>query len=125
MQICLSKNYPKNLFEALQLLHRLHMTSHFTFHWDITLKDEDSNKTVVFLFDSSAKGLDQTTEEYFQKGYKVFAFKKKPKERFDLFEFSFTVLNLWDKILLMVKNEDAPFIVTYKYKGKRLKKVKE
>jgi hypothetical protein len=125
MQVCLSENYPKDLFEALQILHRLHTTRHFTFHRGANLTGENSSKTVVFLFDCSLKGLDHTTEEYFQKGYKVFAFKKKPKERIDLFEFSFTVLNLWEKILLMVKSEDPPFIVTYRYKGKGLKKVKE
>ena len=125
MQICLSKNYPKNLFQSLQLLHELQTNRHFTFHWDKKLTDEDSGKTVVFIFDSSIKGLDNTTEEYFQKGYKVFAYKQKPKERIDLFEFSFTVLNLWDKILELLKSQDSPFIVTYKYKSKGLKKVKE
>lgn len=65
-----------------------------------------------------------TTEEYFQKGYKVFAFKKKSKERIDLFEFSFTVLDLWHKILAAINGESTPFIYTYKYKEKRLKKVK-
>lgn len=124
MQICLSKNYPKTLYQALQLLHQLQSTGHFTFYWDKILTDEDSGKTVVFIFDSSVKGLDNTTEEYFTKGYKVFAFKKKPKERIDLFEFSFTVLNLWTDILDRIHSENSPFIFTYSYKSRKLKKAK-
>lgn len=123
MQICLSKNYPKNLFQALQLLHALHTTRHFTFHWDKNLTNEDAKKTVVFLFDNSVKGLDNTTQEYFQRGYKVFAFKKKPGERIDLYEFSFTVLNLWEKILNTLSADDTPFVCVYKYKSKGLKKI--
>jgi hypothetical protein len=124
MRVYLDNNYPKNLAEALQLLHRLQVPQDFeivrTQHFDETNIDN----SVVFLFDRSKKGIDIVTEKHFEAGYKVIAFKISSTDTIDFFKLSLITLKLWPNILDLIGQVKEPFIFTYNYKGKSLTKVK-
>jgi hypothetical protein len=125
MEICLEQNYPKNLVLALELIHKIDFsTNDVKIHWDKKLSEDDSSSTVVFLFDKGKRNLDFTTEQYFEKGFKVFAFKMATADALNPFELSLTVLSLWKKIVAAIKEEKSAFVYTYGYQGVRLKKVK-
>lgn len=108
---------------ALQLIHQLQnpvqldisRTMHF---------DEPDNNTAVFVFDRSKKGIDIVTEKHFEAGYKVFAFRLNSVDKIDLYQLSMTVITLWPKVIEVLNAETAPFIFTYNYTGKTLKRVR-
>ena len=125
MQICLEQNYPKNLVSALQLIHKINSSSQdIQIHWDKKLTESDSATTVVFLFDRGKRNLDLTTEWYYEKGFKVFAFKSSSADKLNPFELSLTILGMWRKILGIINVTKSPFVVTYTYQGKSLYKAK-
>jgi hypothetical protein len=123
MQICLEQNYPKNLVLALELIHKIDISAKdIEIYWDKKLTDADAKSTIVFLFDKGKRNLDITTERYFEKGFRVIAFKM--PETFTPFELSLTVLSLWRKILDAIQKAESPFVITYRYKGTKLYKIK-
>jgi hypothetical protein len=125
MQICLEQNYPKNLVAALELLHKIDIsTKDVKIHWDKKLTEQDSDSTVVFIFDKGKRTLDFTTEQYFEKGFRVFAFKMATADTLNPFELSLTVLGLWRRVMNIINEEKRPFIYTYSYKGTRMNKKK-
>ncbi len=124
MKVLFDANYPKYLVNALQLVHQLDTKELFAIsYWQ--KEQQTSEDSVVFIFDRSKKGLDITTLKCYEAGYKVFAFKLPAKEKIDLFNFSLTVLNIWPKVLETVTDKQKPFIYTYRYGGRKLKKVVE
>lgn len=125
MQICLEQNYPKNLVLALQSIHKIDISnSGVQILWNKPLTEEDSKSTIVFLFDKGKRNLDFTTQEYFAKGFRVFAFKMATADKINPFDLSLTVLSLWRKVLSVIQEEQSPFVYTYGYKGFKLSKIK-
>lgn len=125
MQICLEQNYPKNLVLALELIHKVDIsTKDIKIHWDKKLTETDADSSVVFIFDKGKRALDFTTEQYFEKGFRVFAFKMATADSLNPFELSLTVLGLWRKVINIIDEEKRPFIYTYGYKALRLNKKK-
>lgn len=125
MQILFQPGHPKYLIEALQLIHKLNKKDAYKIAlFEKQLNEIKFKNPVVFLFDSGKKKPEITTIKYFEDGYKVFAFKYS-KEPMNMFDFSLTILNLWPKVLEVIKVENKPFVYTYKCGGKRLKKVIE
>lgn len=124
MNVLFDKNYPKYLVDALQLIHKLD-TQHLyrICYWE-KKNEKSKDNPIVFILDRGKKGLDITTMKHYEAGYRVFAFKLNSTQKIDLFNFSLTVLNLWPKVLEAVKVEESPFIYTYKYGGRKLRKVK-
>ena len=123
-KVYLDTQYPKNLEKALQLLHELQYPKNIevirTNHFD----NPGADYPVIFLFDRTKKGLDIITEKHFEAGYRVFAFKSKLVEKFDVFELSLSVLTLWPRIMDTINEEKIPFIFTYKYSGSKLIRAK-
>lgn len=125
MQICLEQNYPKNLVLALQLIHKIDPSSQdIQIYWDKALTEADSTTTVVFLFDKGKRNIDLTTEWYYEKGFRVFAFKLSSVDKLDPFQLSLTILRIWRKVLGIIKGTESPFVVTYTYQGKSLFKAR-
>lgn len=122
--VYLHNNYPKNLAEALQLLHNLQFPKQFEIVRTGHFSDEIPPGSVLFLFDRNKKGIDIITEKHFEAGHKIFAFKQNLVQRFDFFRLTLTVLHFWPKIIKVIKEEEQPFIITYKYLDSTLKKVK-
>ena len=120
MKVYLDTNYPKNLAEALQLIHELQRPAKYEI---IRTQQFDEIESVVFLFDRSKRGLDIVTEKHYKAGYKVIAFKLASTESIDLFKLSISTLKLWPTILNIITGANKPFILTYSYKGSSLKKV--
>lgn len=120
----LDANYPKNLAEALILIHKLETPQNFEVIRTQQFDENDISNSVVFLFDRSKRGIDIVTEKHYQAGYKVIAFKLSSTARIDFFKLSLTTLKLWPKILNTIAETSNPFIFTYSYKGKTLNMVK-
>lgn len=124
MRLYLDTNYPKNLTEALRLIHETQQPAEYEIIRTQSFDESDVHQTVVFLFDKSKKGIDVVTQKHFEFGYRVFALKITSKERFDFFELSLTIIRMWPKILDTIKSEKNPFVFTYNYKGTSLKKAR-
>ncbi len=124
MRVYLDTNYPKNLAEALQLIHDLQYPKSVEIIRTQKFEESDISNSVVFLFDRSKKGLDVVTEKHYEAGYKVFAFKLSSTDRIKFFELSLSILRLWPRILYTIEQETEPFIFTYTYNGKSLTKAK-
>lgn len=124
MKLYLDTNYPKNLAEALQLIHKLETPQNFEVIRTQQFDENDISNSVVFLFDRSKRGIDIVTEKHYKAGYKVIAFKLSSTARIDFFQLSLTTLKLWPKILNIITEENNAFIFTYSYNGKSLNKIK-
>jgi len=124
MRVYLDNNYPKNLAEALQLIHGLQYPRKFEIIRTQQFDESDITNSVVFLFDRSKKGLDIVTEKHYESGYKIFAFKSHSTDKIDLFELSLCILKLWPRILTTIVEETEPYVYTYNYNGKSLVKAK-
>ena len=125
MKVLFDRNYPKYLVDALQLIHTLDTTQLCSIrYWEKQDENETTNP-VVFILDRSRQGLDVTTLKHYEAGYRVFAFKLPGKQKIDLFNFSLTVLSLWPKVLDTVKADEKPFVFTYKYGGRKLRRAIE
>ena len=123
MKLYLDTNYPKNLAEALQLIHKLETPQNFEILRTQQFDENDASNSVVFLFDRSKRGIDIVTEKHYKAGYKVIAFKLSSTARIDFFQLSLTTLKLWPKILNTITEESNAFIFTYSYNGKTLNKI--
>jgi hypothetical protein len=125
MDILFEKTHPKNLVEALQLVHQTDESGGFTLsYYDKSIDDSKLKQPVLLLFDYSKKGLEITTEELFKLGYRIFAMKTRREEKLDLFKLSLTILAIWPRIIDTIRGESSPFVCTYKYGGHKLSRVK-
>jgi hypothetical protein len=124
IKVYLDNNYPKNLAEALQLVHRIQIPHQFNVVRTQSFEEVEAVRQIVFLFDRSKKGIDIVTEKHYELGYRVFAFKLSSTDQIDLFQLSLVTLKLWPKILSTIYETPDPFVVTYNYQGKNLTKVK-
>lgn len=124
IQIYLDCNYPKNLVEALQLIHKLQVPNGFTITRTQQFEEKNISNKVVFLFDTGKRGIDVVTEKHYEAGFKVFAFKLNSTEHIDFFQLSLSTIHLWPKMLNAISEEKKPFVFTYNYNGTRLTKAK-
>jgi hypothetical protein len=117
MKVYLDTNYPKNLAEALQLIHNLQEPKEVDVIRSQQLDENNESDSVVFLFDRSKRGLDITTEKHFEAGYKVFAFRLSSTEKINLYRLCLVTLKLWPKFLETIASINKPFITVYNYNG--------
>lgn len=121
MNFLFEKSHPKDLVDALRKVHELDVNRGVTLSfYDKTVNDQQLIKPVLFLFDYKKKGLDVTTEKYFQSGYGIIALKTDHEEKLNFFELSITLLGLWPKILKVASECNHPFVFTYRFKGQKL-----
>lgn len=124
MVVYLDNNYPKNLAEALKLLHELQQPQDYKIIRTQNIENVDVKNSVLFLFDKSKKGLDIVTDKHFEAGFKVFAFKLNSTDAINFFQLTLMTLRLWPKVLYTLNEENKPFVYTFNYNGQRLTKVK-
>ena len=124
MEVYFDNNYPKNLPDALSLLHELNQSQIFKIIRTQNIENIDKRQSVIFLFDNSKKGLSIVTDKHFEEGYKVFAFKLNSADVINLFQLTLMTLKLWPKILNTINEETNPFVYTFNYNGKYLTKVR-
>ena len=118
MIIYIDENYPKVLVEMLTRLHTLPNNHNFEIVYRTDFDNVKHNKPCVFLFDQSIKRLDLTTQQYYNDGLKVFAFKLLPKTKNDPFEFTLVVLSLWPKFIKYMIKDDSPFVCSFTSTGR-------
>ncbi len=124
MQIHIDQNYPKNLVEALKALHTMQRDEKIEILWNSDLSKIDIQSSIIFLFDSGRKGLDAATEIHFKTGFKVVVFKRHSTKEFDFFNLSLTVLRLWPQLIEEIIEKKDPYVFSYRYRSKKLKKVR-
>lgn len=124
MQIHIDQNYPRNLAEALKILHAMQGTEKVEILWNSDLSKVDSKNSIIFLFDTGRKSLDIATEIHFRAGYRVVAFRRHSTKNFDFFNLSLTVLRLWPQFIEEVIEEKQPYVFAYRYRSKKMKKVR-
>jgi hypothetical protein len=115
-------NYPKNLAEALKLVHNLDESQKYSIQRTQEIGNINKENSIVFLIDSSKKGLDIVIDKHYEEGYKIFAFKLKSTDSLNIFHLTLRTLRLWPIILQTIEKETNPFVYTFKYNGKNLKK---
>src|ERR1700724_2639983 len=99
VKVYLDTQYPKNLAEALELLHQMQYPKEYEIIRTSNFEDAYTENSVFFLFDRTKKGIDIITEKHFDLGYRIFAFKKNLVTKLDVFQLSLSVLNLWPKVM--------------------------
>ncbi|HZK92907.1 MAG TPA: hypothetical protein VFC67_01770 [Prolixibacteraceae bacterium] len=124
MELYFDLNYPKNLADALKLLHNLDETQEISIQRTMQIDNIDKENSIVFLVDSAKKGLDIPIVKHFEDGYKVIAFKMKSSNSLDLFRLTLMTLSLWPKILQAISNETTPFVYTFTYAGTKITKMR-
>ena len=123
MVVYLDNNYPKNLAEALRLLHELQQPQDFEIIRTQDIENVDVKNSVIFLFDKSKKGLDIITDKHFEAGFKVFAFKLNSTDAINFFQLTLMTLRLWPKVLYTINEENNPFVYTFNYNGNVLQRL--
>lgn len=124
MEVYFDLNYPKNLAEALKLVHTLDESKNLSIQRTQLIENIDKENSIVFLVDSAKRGIDIVIDKHFEDGYRVFAFKLKSANSIDLFRLTLMTLSLWPKILQTVSKESNPFVYTFNYNGKCLTKAR-
>jgi hypothetical protein len=125
MEILFEKTHPKNLVEALKLVHQTDESQSFSLsYYDKSIDDSKLKQPVLLMFDYNKKGLEATTEELYKLGFRIFAMKTKREEKLDFFQLSLTILSIWPKIIDTIAGNNSPFVCTYRYGGHKLKRVK-
>lgn len=124
MELYFDLNYPKNLAEALKLLHSLDDSQNISIQRTQQIDNIDKENSIIFLVDSAKRGIDIAIDKHFEDGYRVFAFKLNSANSINLFQLTLMTLKLWPKILNTLNKETNPFIYTFNYNGKQLTKVK-
>src|SRR4051812_19188966 len=126
MQILFEKTHPRDLVEALKIVHQTDEEQLFSLsYYDKSIDDSKLEQPILLMFDYNKRGLEATTEELYKSGFRIFALKTKRENKLDFFELSLTILALWPKFLAIAKENERSFIYTYKYRGNRLTKVKQ
>jgi hypothetical protein len=118
--VFIDNNYPKNLITALQLIHQIQIPMEFNIQR--TQQFDEMEHPVVFLFDKGKKGLDIVTEKHFESGFRIFAFKFYAAKKLYIFQLSPNISSFWPAMLNIIKQETSPFVFTYGYSRKSLKK---
>jgi hypothetical protein len=124
MEVYFDLNYPKNLAEALKLVHNLDESKNLSIQRTQLIEDIDKENSIVFLIDSAKRGIDIVIDKHFEDGYRVFAFKLNSTDDINFFQLTLMTLKLWPKILHTVSEETDPFVYTFNYNGKYLTKAR-
>lgn len=124
MELYFDLNYPKNLAEALKLLHSLDESLNISIQRTQQIDNIDKENSIIFLIDSAKRGVDIVIDKHFEDGYRVFAFKLNSTDSINLFQLTLMTLKLWPKILNTIDKETQPFVYTFNYNGKYLTKTR-
>lgn len=126
MQFLFQPGFSQSLLDAIGLVLNLDENdTHSVERYHAQLNEGALSEPIVFLFDESKKGVNITTRKYAEElGFRVFAYKIKPKERRDLFESALTILSLFPKALELIEDKPKPFLYTFRYKAKKFSEVK-
>ncbi|ARS40723.1 hypothetical protein CA265_14085 [Sphingobacteriaceae bacterium GW460-11-11-14-LB5] len=116
MDILFDRHYPKNLVEAIKLIQQLDSSAlcKVSFY-DSAVNDQELVNPILFRVDKHRKGVEPVTEILFENGFRVIALKFPKDKYYDFFDLSLIILNIWPKIITLLKEKNKPFI--YKCNG--------
>ena len=112
MKLYVDNQYSSAFIKLITALHSME----FNGKYDIVSgqwRDEFTpSDTVVFLWDTTKKGLSQQIVKHYQDGYKVFTYKKPFGQPLNLFKVSLVMLSQWKKMLETIEAESGAFLFT-------------
>ena len=123
MKLYVDNQYTPGFIRLVTSLHALQFSKTYEIVsglWDSEFKPAD---TVVFLWDTSKKGLSQQILKHYSDGYKVFTFKKPYGKPLDPFKVSLLMLSQWKKMLEAIESEQGPFLFIINDSKQILKRV--
>lgn len=123
MKLFIDNQYTPGFVRLVTSLHSMQFDKPYEIisgKWTNELKPDS---TVVFLWDTSKKGLSPQILKHYQDGYKVFTYKKPFGKSLDLFKVSLLMLSQWKKMLETIEKENGPFLFTINDSKKVLKRV--
>ena len=123
MKLYIDNQYTPNFIRLVTSLHSMQFSKAYEIvsgEWTNEFKPDG---TVVFLWDTSKKGLSQQIIKHYSDGYKVFTYKKPFGKPLDLFKLSLLMLSQWKRMLETIEKEKGPFLFTINDSKKILKRV--
>ncbi|AEE50661.1 hypothetical protein [Haliscomenobacter hydrossis] len=123
MKLFIDNQYSPRFIKLITSLHDMQFGKCYeivTGQWSEEYKPAN---TVVFLWDTSKKGISPQIKRHYADGYKVFAYKKPYGERLDIFKVSLVMLSQWKKILKTVEKEEGPFLFIVNDSKRALRRV--
>ena len=123
MNLYIDNQYSPRLIKLITSLHDMQFGKCYEIVTGEWSKDYKPANTVVFLWDTSKKGLSQQVLRHYSDGYKVFVYKKPYGEPLDIFTVSLVILSQWKKILDTLEKEQGPFLFTLTESKKVLRRV--
>lgn len=123
MKLYVDNQYSPGFIRLLTSLHNLEFDKRYEIvsgKWNESFTPSD---TVVFLWDTSIRGLSQQTVKHYKDGFKVFTYKKPFGQPLNLFRMSLIMLSQWKKMLEAIEAEQGAFLFTITDSKKILKKV--
>lgn len=123
MRLYVDNQYSPAFIKLVAALHALDFTHKYdivTGQWQDEFTPSD---TVVFLWDTSKKGLSQQIVRHYQDGYKVFTYKKPFGKPMNLFRISLVMLSQWRKMLETIEKENGAFLFIISDSKKNLRRV--
>lgn len=126
VKIHIDVNYPKRLVDVLIKIHELQREQQYEliYNSNYEVGSTEIDSAIFLLLDNKKRGVEITTQKYFEDGCKVFACKTGEVDKIDRFEFSMTVLRVWPHIIEKATNEEEPCLYTFKYGKRKLSKLK-
>jgi hypothetical protein len=123
MKLYVDNQYSPGFIKLITTLHTLEFNSRYDIvsgQWSDKFTPSD---TVVFLWDTSKKGLSEQIVKHYRDGFKVFTYKKPHGEPLNLFRVSLIMLSQWKKMLETIEAESGAFLFTINDSKKILKRV--
>jgi hypothetical protein len=123
MKLYVDNQYTPAFIRLVTSLHALQFSKSYEVvsgQWDNEFQPAN---TVVFLWDTSKKGLSQQILKHYTDGYKVFTYKKPYGKPLDLFKVSLLMLSQWKRMLEAIETETGPFLFTINDSKTILKRV--
>jgi hypothetical protein len=112
MRLYLDHQYPASFVNIIKSIHELQYPKEYEIISGDWLNDNNADETIVFLVDTSKRGLDAHALNYYKDGFRVFAFRKPYDKPYNLFKQTLIFLSQWNKILNTIRLETKPFIYT-------------
>jgi hypothetical protein len=123
MKLYLDNQYTPAFIKLITALHAMEFNGKYDVVSGQWTDDLQPANTVVFLWDTSKKGLSQQIIKHYSDGYKVFTYKKPFGKPMNLFKISLLMLSQWKKMLEAIEKENGAFLFTINDSKKILRRV--
>jgi hypothetical protein len=123
MKLYVDSQYSPGFIKLITALHSLEFNSRYDIVSGKWCEEYTPSNTVVFLWDTSTKGISEQIVRHYRDGFKVFTYKKPHGKPLNPFRVSLIMLSQWRKMLETIEKENGAFLFTINDSKKVLKRV--